>query len=405
MRGWGLLFLLFACWGNLAAAEYRLPRTFVLDPKTIAEHRAAYRGGDKRFQAVVNSLRADAERALRVQPLSVTQKPETAPSGDKHDYLSHAPYFWPNPARSDGLPYVRRDGEQNHEALLIPDHSNLERVIKSVSALAFGAYFVGEPAYAAHAQRLVRVWFLDPATRMKPNLNYAQLIKGEQQGNPAGIIETHLLTVLVDALALLAESNAWSAREDEEMKRWCDAYLGWLRESANGKREARATNNHGTWYDAQVSALALFLGDDDAARAVLEASKNRRIALQVAPDGRQPEELKRTRSLSYSLFNLEGWFTLAALGERLGIDLWAFQTADGRSLRGAFEFLLPALTGQQKWPYAQITNVDPRQYGPLVYQAARQYRQPRYRLAYEQLAPGATAKSKAALLYGDIQSE
>ena len=405
MRGWGLLVLLFACCGNPAAAEYRLARTLVLDPKTIADQRAAYRAGDKGFQAGVRSLRAEAERALRAQPLSVTQKLAAAPSGDKHDYLSHAPYFWPNPARHDGLPYVRRDGEQNPEALLVPDHSNLERLIKSVSALALAAYFVGEPAYAAHAQRLVRVWFLDPATRMNPNLNYAQLIKGERQGNPAGIIETHLLPVLVDALALLAESNAWSAREDEEMKRWCDSYLRWLRESANGRREAQATNNHGTWYDAQVSTLALFLGNDDSPRAVLQASKNRRIALQVAPDGRQPEELKRTRSLSYSLFNLEGLFTLAALGERLGIDLWTFRATDGRSLRGAFEFLLPALTGQQKWPYAQITHVDPSQYAPFVYQAARQYREPRYRLAYEQLEPGATEKSKAALLYGDIQSK
>jgi len=76
-----------------------------------------------------------------------------------------------------------------------------------------------------------------------------------------------------------------------------------------------------------------------------------------------------------------------------------------RSLRGAFEFLLPALTGQQKLPSAQITNVDPSQYAPPVYQAAHHYPAPRYRLAYERLAPGATAKSKAALLYGDIQSK
>src|SRR5215831_17811958 len=52
-----------------------------------------------------------ADRALEQKPLSVVDKKKVPPSGDKHDYLSQAPYWWPDPSKPDGLPYIRRDGE------------------------------------------------------------------------------------------------------------------------------------------------------------------------------------------------------------------------------------------------------------------------------------------------------
>ena len=40
---------------------------------------------------------------------------KTPASGDKHDYMSQARYFWPDPAKPDGLPYINRDGISNPE--------------------------------------------------------------------------------------------------------------------------------------------------------------------------------------------------------------------------------------------------------------------------------------------------
>ena len=37
---------------------------------------------------------------------------------------------------------------------------------------------------------------------------------------------------------------------------------------------------------------------------------------------------------------------------RHAVDVWAFQTADGRSLRRAVDWLLPYATGAAPWPYA-----------------------------------------------------
>jgi len=43
------------------------------------------------------------------------------------------------------------------------------------------------------------------------------------------------------------------------------------------------------------------------------------------------------------------------LGEHVGVDLWNYQTGDGRSLRKALEFLIPYIDPQNKWPWQQIS--------------------------------------------------
>ena len=87
------------------------PRVFRVPPTTLAALRDRIAAGNFSDPAL-DQLRADADHALTQPPLSITDKPATPPSGDKHDYMSQAPYFWPNPDTSNGLPYIRRDGER-----------------------------------------------------------------------------------------------------------------------------------------------------------------------------------------------------------------------------------------------------------------------------------------------------
>ena len=51
-----------------------------------------------------------ADRELTAGPYSVTFNEPLPPNGDARDYMSQAPYWWPNPKRAGGLPFVRRDG-------------------------------------------------------------------------------------------------------------------------------------------------------------------------------------------------------------------------------------------------------------------------------------------------------
>ena len=56
------------------------------------------------YATAYETLKKEADRLSDAQPLSVMMKEKTPASGDKHDYMSQARYFWPDPAKPDGLP-------------------------------------------------------------------------------------------------------------------------------------------------------------------------------------------------------------------------------------------------------------------------------------------------------------
>jgi hypothetical protein len=320
--------------------------------------------------AVRAALLREAEQALSEGPFSVMDKQRTAPGGDKHDFISLAPYWWPDPAKPGGLPYIRRDGEVNPESKRDTDDVPFGRMAGAVSTLAAAYRETKDERFASRAALLLRVWFLDPATRMNPNLDYGQGVPGRNNGRGAGIIATRRLVDVVDAARLLAASPAWTARDADGLRAWCSAYAAWLMSSRNGREEAAAGNNHGTWYDAQLAALLLYTGRAGEAKARFETAK-RRLASQIEPDGRQPRELARTRSWSYSVMNLHGWFTVARLAGEAGVDLWHYRTADGRSLRAAVDYLVPFAGGDARWPHQQITPIAWDEFAALLDQAAR----------------------------------
>ncbi|HYK20384.1 MAG TPA: alginate lyase family protein, partial [Pyrinomonadaceae bacterium] len=336
------------------------PRVFILDLKQLASAK--------------QRVRADAEKALTAGPFSVVTKEVTPPSGDKHDYMSQAPYFWPNPQSPNGLPYIRRDGERNPEIEKINNHRVKDQMEAAVEALALAYYFTADEKYAQKAAELLRAFFLEPQTRMNPNLQFAQGIPGINTGRGIGLIETRGLTRVVDAIGLLAGSKHWTAADQKGMEDWFAKFLQWMLESKNGHDEAAAKNNHGTFYDVQVVSFALFLGKNALAKSVLEAAKMKRIAVQIEPDGRQPLELARTKAWSYSVGNLDGLMTLARLGENVGVDLWHYETPDGRSIHKALDFLVPFATSEKKWPYQQLGEWPPQMLFPLIRRASAHYK-------------------------------
>jgi hypothetical protein len=344
----------------------------------VARVRESLRRGEPQFRPALTALEADANRALNVAPMSVMDKRVTPPSGDKHDYMSQAPYWWPDPSEPDGRPYIRRDGRRNPEIDRITDRENLERLDRAVTTLALAFHFTGREEYAQHAARLVRVWFLDAATRMNPHLRFGQGIPGRAEGRAAGIIETRFLPTIIDGVTLLQGSSAWTASDEEALKGWMRDYLKWLLESSLGRDEARRGNNQETWYDVQVVSLALYTGQPEVGRTNFEQAKAD-IREEFEPDGRQPRELARTRAWDYSTFNLTAFTRLAALGDRAGVDLWNYRTADGRSLRQGLEYLIPFATGEKRFPYTQITEFRPSLLHVPLRRAALGLNEPEYR--------------------------
>ena len=239
----------------------------------------------------MKKLLSDADKALKVAPPSVMEKLQPAASGDKHDYRSQAIYFWPNPKTPDGLPYIRKDGRHNPEAEGPNDDSaRFDRMSKTAETLALAAALGGKEEYARHAAQLLRVWFLDPATRMNPNFNYGQVVPGLYDGLGKSVIESRAIVPAMDAAGLLEGSRAWKPADRDGFAKWIADFLTWMQTSPLGQKEAAAQNNHGTFCDVQLAHLALFAGKADLAKQILESPKEGRIAKQIEPDGSQPLE-------------------------------------------------------------------------------------------------------------------
>jgi hypothetical protein len=201
------------------------------------------------------------------------------------------------------------------------------------------------------------------------------------EGRGTGILDALGLADVVDALALLADSKSWTAQDDATMHAWFESYFTWLTTSANGRDEAAAKNNHGSWYDSQAVGIALYLGKAEYARNVAEAAKAKRIAVQIRTDGDQPLEDVRTRSFHYSIYNLEALMKLATEAQTVHVDLWNYKAPDGGSIRAAVDYLLSFTDGKKKWEHEELDGVSPAPLRVPLLMAAVHYNDDKYEAA------------------------
>ena len=321
---------------------------------------------------------AAADKAMQSPIPLLTDKEIAPPGGDKRDYTSLAVYYWPDAAKPDGKPYVRRDGQVNPEKWdeTRYDAKRLVQMKNAVKALARGYAATGNKAYADRARAIARAWFLDDATRMNPCLLYAQRIPGKTEGQKTGLIDTVNLIDVVDSLYLL--QDACPAEEWQAYRQWFGAYTHWLLTSPLGWDEAASANNHGLWYDAQVCVFAHFAGQDETARKILQAVPEKRMAVQIAEDGSLPLELARTRPLHYSLYTLRACLTLARVGEEVGVPLYDAVSSNGRSLKLAIDYILPYAKGEKALPRKDIAKDDEAPFWHALHLANRHYHNPAY---------------------------
>jgi hypothetical protein len=357
----------------LAVGAPEQPRVVSSDPSELAAMKAKVAADNEYLQPVLAHLIAEADAALEQRPMSVLDRKQSVAGASANDYVSFAPYFWPDPDKPDGLPYIRRDGRHNRALVSQGDREHFGSVKQAVHTLALAYYFTGNTKYAEHAGVLLRAWFLDAKTRMNPHLNYAQAVPGAATGRPTGLIEFRDMPQLVDALGLLEASAVWTEADRRAMRGWLGEYYAWLTSSRVAKLEEDAGNNHGTWFDVQATALALYLGKTADARRVAERFGQRRITGQMRPDGSQPRELARVNSWGYSAFNISAMMCMAEMAERVDVDLWKFRGADGQSIRAALDYLTPYLDGKRQWPHGrdQRFQADGTKLASLLIRAGR----------------------------------
>ncbi len=340
--------------------------------------------GESEFLQAYNQLLLEADEALEGGVYSVTFKNLVPPSGSKNDYMSMGPYWWPDPEKPDGLPYIRRDGEVNPERENL-DSAQKSKMINAVRNLSLAWFYSEKEAYAEKAAELLRVWFLNPETLMNPHLNYGQSIPGRTEGRFIGIIDGRSFAELVDAIALLESSGVLTDEEKTGLRNWFEEYFTWLTTSEFGKEEDNYKNNHSVAYDVQACGIAYFLGKDDYVRQKVGEVPQRRIDQMIEEDGSQPHELIRTKAFGYSVSNLRNFFDTGELGFKVGVDIFSYTNPKGGSLKKALDYLIGFIGREQDWPYEQISGWESTEnnLGLLIRRAARIYENQDYQNLWE----------------------
>jgi hypothetical protein len=327
-----------------------------------------------------------ADATLNLEPITITKYHSSLSQGGTNDFYSNADYFWPDPAKPDGIPYINRDGESNPNNFW--QHRMAMRDLRdAVAALAAAYKITGDDRYATKAAGLLRVFFLDPETRMNPNLQYAQAVPGSSPGRSWGIIDGLHLIEIPPAIMAMQKSPAFTPTILAGLKQWFQEIDDWMVTSKNGRAEAAAKNNHSVAFWLQIACYARFTRDEAKLAECRRQFEEVFVPSQMAADGSFPLELKRTKPYGYSIFQLDNMVTLCQVLSTPDDNLWKFQLPDGRGIFKAVAYLYPFLEDKSKWPLkpdVQAWNSWPVRQPSLLFAGLALY-EPKYLELWEKL--------------------
>ncbi|KAJ7700334.1 alginate lyase-domain-containing protein [Mycena rosella] len=331
------------------------PNDFV-DPDYIVARKFANTTGDA--QASIISW---ADSLSSYGPWSVTQKPMVAPSGNKQDYMSWAPYWWPDCSSIKNTteltpeqiwvtcPYVNRDGQFNPDRLTINDIGAFFNLSDAIlyNALAFSFQNESSSVHSRNIVKFMNAWFLDSETGMNPNLNYAQMTRGPgngQLGSHTGVLDLKGFVKIVSGILILRKRKCtdWTAEIDAQMIAWAQKYITWLETNQLGTDECASANNHGSFCFNQLAALKLLVNDIPGSVTVGNNFFQGIYQEQINSTGDQPFEAPRTHPYHYRNYNLAAMITNARLLKYADptSDPWNHTTKAGTTIKDALDMTM-----------------------------------------------------------------
>ncbi len=289
-----------------------------------------------------------ANQWLPAKPQTITDFPAPNSPGGLHDFFSQADYFWPDPANPKG-PWKNRDGQSNPANFQLHRRAMI-RLSQAVPALTAAFVLTRRREYAQSAAAHLVAWFVTPATRMNPNLQYSQGYPGGPTGRSFGIIDTLHLVEPARAATFLRSALGPNFAG---LQQWFREYVTWMTTSAPGMKERDATNNHGIAWALQASEFARLAGDEATRDDVRKRFETIQLPAQEAANGSFPRELARTKPYGYSIFQFD---CATCLGWSLDIlspnpPSGDADTTARAALCRAAAFLEPYLADKSKWPY------------------------------------------------------
>jgi hypothetical protein len=313
------------------------------------------RKSDGLAKLVVGNIRketiAKAEQLIKEEPVTVTASTCKRSAGGKHDFYSEGDYWWPDPANPTG-PYIQKDGQTNPNNFVAHRHAMI-RLSEITATLTSAWLLTGKQNYANQVLVHLNAWFVDSATRMNPDMLYAQAIWGRFTGRGIGLIDAYHLVEVIRSVKVLEKKGGLTVEQLQPVKAWFSSFLNWMTTHQYGIDEMNAKNNHGTCWAVTAAAMADLVGNEKVKQLCTNRFKTILLPLQMANDGSFPLELKRTKPYGYSLFNIDAMCNLAEILSTPNDNLWEFQTTDGKSLKKGMDFIYPFIVDKSKWPFAK----------------------------------------------------
>ncbi|NML07805.1 alginate lyase family protein [Sphingomonas sp. G-3-2-10] len=349
------------------AASFGGRRTFLWHPDVLMRLKAG-RDSDPAIKAAYAGLIGKADIAMGRTLFTVADKLTIPPSGSRNDYLSIVPNYFPDPAKPNG-PWIRGEGTNPDRMTNKFDIADLDRMSADVEILALAYYFSENPRYATRAASIVRTWFLDPKSRMNPNMNFAHTVPGRENGRPDGVFETQRVQRVIDAVGLIGPSGFFTADDGKGLEKWFSDYVDWLRNSTHGKGASIQRNINAMWYDSQITHFALYARRTDVVKSVVQDFSKRRLPVHFGADGSMALEATRSRSLFFSIASLGAAYNVAEIASCVDIDLWNLEEG-GRGIRKSSDFIAKYHGNTASWPFPESdrnrTDID-----DLMYRANR----------------------------------
>lgn len=256
-----------------------------------------------------NRLITGADSLLNVSFSYVTEKPKLPPSGDPHDYMSIHRYAYPD---STGAYTDLIDGRTNPEFYEY-DKPKLERISAAVYSLSLAYYFTKDEKYALKASTELKNWFLNPGTRMNPNMNFSSIQWGvHEKPGGSGIVGALDFIDMIESASLLYDSPHWTADQHFKLKEWFFEFYIWLHN--NYPPQSYGGSNVSTWLDAQRVIYLLFTEQENHLNSSTHIEPvSQRIGGQFESNGGLPREASRAIPQHYVYFNLKAYMYLSLL--------------------------------------------------------------------------------------------
>ena len=299
-------------------------------------------------------LKQEADSYCLQKPIVVTDKQKTfAP--DLHYYCSVGPYWWPD-VTSTSFRYINKDGLINPEYYDY-DAVRLERFVNRCKTLGKIFYVTEDEKYYDAFIRQLRAWFIDADTYMYPNLDYGQVIPGQNgnKGRSNAFIDIYPFNDLLDAIRLVNQVTPIDKTTLKALQKWFRQFCNYMDNGESGQSLRKLQNNISVAYDITLINIFLFIGKENKARQLANTFADNRIYIQINELGEQPAELRRTKAATYSLFNLAHFLDFCYL-----VRYWYpdYYQKHSERLDASFTYLINVGEHPDNYAYQQISGWD-----------------------------------------------